>query len=36
MLKNNCSCEGDTKSECSDSEHSENRRTEFIIVQDKL
>ena len=36
MLKNNCSCEGDTKSECSDSEHAENRRTEFIIVQDKL
>jgi outer membrane protein OmpA-like peptidoglycan-associated protein/Tol biopolymer transport system component len=30
-LKNGCACEGIVKSTCSDAEHQENRRTEFII-----
>jgi outer membrane protein OmpA-like peptidoglycan-associated protein len=32
-LKNGCACEGAVKSTCSDAEHQENRRTEFIIVK---
>ena len=32
-LINNCSCEGDQDSGCSDEEHSQNRRTEFIIIK---
>jgi outer membrane protein OmpA-like peptidoglycan-associated protein len=32
-LKNLCACEGEIKSTCSDLEHQENRRTEFIIVK---
>jgi outer membrane protein OmpA-like peptidoglycan-associated protein/tetratricopeptide (TPR) repeat protein len=32
-LKNGCACEGNVKSTCSDAEHQENRRTEFIIVK---
>ena len=32
-LKNNCACEGSVKSTCSDAEHQENRRTEFIIIK---
>ncbi|MBI2258822.1 MAG: OmpA family protein [Flavobacteriia bacterium] len=30
-LKNSCACEGKIKSNCSEEEHQENRRTEFII-----
>lgn len=30
-LKNGCACEGAVKSSCSEEEHQENRRTEFII-----
>lgn len=30
-LKNGCACEGDVKSTCTDEEHQQNRRTEFII-----
>ncbi|WP_343630926.1 OmpA family protein [Fluviicola sp.] len=30
-LKNGCACEGPVKSTCSETEHQENRRTEFII-----
>jgi outer membrane protein OmpA-like peptidoglycan-associated protein len=33
QLKNNCACEGTVKSGCSEAEHQENRRTEFIIVK---
>lgn len=32
-LKNDCACEGAVKSTCSDDEHQQNRRTEFIIVK---
>jgi len=32
-LVNDCSCEGKVKSTCSDDEHAQNRRTEFIIVK---
>ncbi len=31
-LKNGCGCEGPVKSTCSEAEHQENRRTEFIIT----
>ena len=31
-LINNCGCEGSVKSDCSDEEHQENRRTEFTII----
>lgn len=31
-LKNGCACEGPVKSTCSEAEHQENRRTEFIIT----
>lgn len=32
-LKNGCACEGVVKSTCSEEEHQQNRRTEFIIVK---
>ncbi|MNK01955.1 Outer membrane porin F precursor [compost metagenome] len=32
-LKNGCRCEGPVKSTCSEVEHQENRRTEFIIMK---
>lgn len=32
-LVNNCGCEGETKSSCSEEEHQANRRTEFRIVK---
>ena len=32
-LKNSCACEGAIKSKCSEAEHQENRRTEFIILK---
>ncbi len=32
-LKNGCACEGIVKSVCSEEEHQQNRRTEFIIVK---
>lgn len=32
-LKNGCACEGEVKSSCSEEEHQQNRRTEFIIVK---
>lgn len=32
-LKNGCACEGAVKSTCSEAEHQENRRTEFIIIK---
>ncbi|PKR80167.1 hypothetical protein CW751_10905 [Brumimicrobium salinarum] len=32
-LINDCACEGDITSDCSDEEHQENRRTDFIIVK---
>jgi outer membrane protein OmpA-like peptidoglycan-associated protein/tetratricopeptide (TPR) repeat protein len=35
QLKNNCNCEGDIISTCSEAEHQLNRRTEFIIVKMK-
>ncbi len=31
-LKNNCACEGAVKSTCSEEEHQQNRRIEFIII----
>ena len=34
-LKNGCACEGAVKSTCSEAEHQENRRTEFIIKKMK-
>ncbi len=34
-LKNNCSCEGEVESTCSEEEQQLNRRTEFIIVKTK-
>jgi outer membrane protein OmpA-like peptidoglycan-associated protein/Tol biopolymer transport system component len=32
-LKNGCACEGAVKSTCSEAEHHENRRTEFVIIK---
>lgn len=32
-LKNDCGCEGNVKSTCTEAEHQENRRTEFIIIK---
>ena len=32
-LINKCACEGDVKSNCSDAEHQDNRRTEFKILK---
>jgi len=32
-LVNDCGCEGQQKSKCSEEEHQANRRTEFKIVQ---
>lgn len=32
-LKIDCPCEGAVKSNCSEEEHQQNRRTEFIIIQ---
>lgn len=32
-LKNGCACEGAVKSTCTEAEHQENRRTEFIIIK---
>ena len=32
-LKNGCSCEGQVKSNCTEAEHQENRRTEFVIIR---
>lgn len=32
-LKNTCACEGAVKSTCSEDEHQQNRRTEFIIIK---
>lgn len=32
-LKNGCACEGTVKSTCTETEHQENRRTEFIIIK---
>jgi outer membrane protein OmpA-like peptidoglycan-associated protein/tetratricopeptide (TPR) repeat protein len=32
-LVNGCSCEGDVKSTCSEEDHQNNRRTEFIIIK---
>ena len=32
-LKNGCACEGAVKSTCTEEEHQQNRRTEFIIVK---
>jgi len=31
-LKNGCACEGTVKSTCTEEEHQQNRRTEFIII----
>ena len=31
-LKVDCPCEGTVKSTCSEEEHQQNRRTEFIII----
>jgi outer membrane protein OmpA-like peptidoglycan-associated protein/tetratricopeptide (TPR) repeat protein len=31
-LINNCSCEGNEEVKCSEEEHSQNRRTEFIVI----
>jgi outer membrane protein OmpA-like peptidoglycan-associated protein len=33
-LVNKCACEGIVVSECSEDEHQENRRTEFIVVKE--
>jgi outer membrane protein OmpA-like peptidoglycan-associated protein len=33
QLKVNCPCEGEIKSSCSDDEHQQNRRTEFVIIK---
>ncbi len=33
QLLNNCGCEGDQKSNCSETEHQQNRRTEFKVVK---
>ncbi len=32
-LKNDCACEGAVKSTCSEEEHQQNRRTEFVIIK---
>ncbi|MFN3404921.1 MAG: OmpA family protein [Cytophagaceae bacterium] len=32
-LKNDCACEGSVKSTCTEEQHQENRRTEFIILK---
>jgi len=32
-LKNSCACEGAVKSTCTEAEHQQNRRTEFIIIK---
>ena len=32
-LVNDCACEGAIKSKCSELEHQQNRRTEFVIVK---
>ncbi len=32
-LKNGCACEGKVKSSCTEEEHQENRRTEFIVIK---
>ena len=32
-LKNKCECEGRRKVPCTDEEHQENRRTEFLIIK---
>ena len=32
-LKNGCACEGPVKSTCTEEEHQQNRRTEFIIIK---
>ena len=32
-LKNGCACEGTVKSKCTEEEHQQNRRTEFIILK---
>ncbi len=32
-LKNGCACEGTVKSTCTEDEHQQNRRTEFIIIK---
>lgn len=32
-LKNGCACEGEVKSKCTEAEHQENRRTEFVIIR---
>ena len=32
-LKNGCACEGTVKSNCSEEDHQQNRRTEFIIIK---
>jgi outer membrane protein OmpA-like peptidoglycan-associated protein len=34
-LKNDCKCEGEVESTCSEEEHQLNRRTEFIILKKK-
>lgn len=31
-LINDCACEGEVESDCTEEEHQENRRTEFIIL----
>lgn len=33
MLVNDCGCEGDVESDCTEEEHQLNRRTEFVIVE---
>jgi outer membrane protein OmpA-like peptidoglycan-associated protein len=33
QLVNNCPCEGNQKSSCSEAEHQANRRSEFIITK---
>jgi outer membrane protein OmpA-like peptidoglycan-associated protein len=32
-LLNSCACEGNIKSTCSEEQHQQNRRTEFIIIK---
>ena len=32
-ILNGCECEGKIKSDCSDEEHAENRRTEFKVIK---
>jgi outer membrane protein OmpA-like peptidoglycan-associated protein len=33
QLVNDCACEGDVVSDCSEEDHQLNRRTEFIIIK---